>query len=432
MKTLGVFSWLFKLLRQIFIYLIFKPLGFVAVKFWQLVIINIYQGYLLAKRFTTELLFRHNNKLAIVINNKLVLPIIIILLALAVVTNNIAAKETTRDNFGRNSLLFIMVQDEFGGHEIIEDSNPAQLTMSEQPSQQAGQQGVAAEEKMGEVFETEEDNLNVSQAGSALVKQNLIAPEQVRTRTQVETYTVQAGDTASSIAQRFGLSVNSILWANNLSKYSIIRPGDELKILPENGLLHKIEKNDTLVKIADKYQADEISIIEFNESLNPQALAVGETIFIPGGVPPAPKIQTPAPSLAVKNIFIPPPAAKIDTDAKLLWPAKSHRINQYFSWRHTGIDIDGNTGNPAYAAESGKVTSAGWTRGYGYNVVINHGNGITTLQGHMSKLLVKAGDTVERGDTIALIGSTGWSTGAHIHFEVRVNGVKVNPLTYTQ
>lgn len=351
-------------------------------------------------------------------------------MALAVVTNNIAAKETTRDDFGRNSPLFAMVQDEFGGHEIIEDSRPAQLIEPEQATQQTKQQGLTAEENIIEVTPPQEDSLAVSQAGSALVKQNLIAPDQARTRTEVETYIVQPNDTASSIAQKFSLSVNTMLWSNNLSKYSIIRPGDGLKILPENGILHTVAKNDTIQKIADKYQADEISIIEQNENLNPNSLAVGTTIFIPGGVPPAPKIQKPAPSLAIKNIFTPP--ATIDTDTKLLWPAKSHHINQYFSWRHTGVDIDGNTGDPAYAPESGKIISAGWTRGYGYNVIINHGNGIVTLQGHFSKLLVKAGDTVQRGDVIAQIGSTGWSTGAHIHLEVRINGKKVNPLSYVQ
>jgi len=379
----------------------------------------------------TRLITRHNNKLAIFLNNKFIIPLLIILMALTVVTNNISAKETARDDFGRNSPLFTMVQDELGGHKIIEDSRPAQLIEPEQATQQTEQQGLTAEENIITVIPPEEDSLAVSQAGSALVKQNLIAPDQVRTRTEVETYTVLPGDTASSIAQQFDLSVNSILWANKLSKYSIIRPGDELKILPENGILHTVAKNDTLQKIADKYQADELSIIEQNENLNPNSLTLGATIFIPGGVPPAPKIKKPARALAVKNIFTPAPVA-IDTGTKLLWPAKSRRINQYFSWRHTGVDIDGNTGDPIYAAESGKVIRAGWSTGYGYNVMINHGNGIVTLYGHASKLLVKVGDTVKRGDVFALIGSTGWSTGPHVHFEVRVNGKKANPFSYTK
>jgi murein DD-endopeptidase MepM/ murein hydrolase activator NlpD len=155
-------------------------------------------------------------------------------------------------------------------------------------------------------------------------------------------------------------------------------------------------------------------------------------------VPPAPKIVPVAksPVVAIRNILSPSSEPQKATDLEisntLLWPAKSRRINQYYSWRHRGLDIDGDVGDPAYAPESGKVEKSGWGTGYGYHVIINHGNGIKTLQGHFSKLLVKTGDTVERGDQIAEIGSTGWSTGAHIHFEVIVNGVKVNPFTYTK
>ncbi len=277
------------------------------------------------------------------------------------------------------------------------------------------------------------EEIALSQSGSVLVKQHFTAPDQPPTRTQVEEYTVKAGDTISSIASRFGLKVNTILWSNKLSKYSIIRPGDKLTIPPEDGVIHTIKKGDTIKKIADLYQADELSIIEAND-INPLALTVGTTIFIPDGVPPAPKIKTKPrtrSALSLKQIFKPTPANP-NTGTKLLWPAKSHRINQYYTWRHRALDINGRMGDPIYAAESGKVIRAGWNRGYGYNVMINHGNGIITLYAHSSKLLVKKGDTVKRGDVIALIGSTGWSTGPHIHFEVRVNGRKVNPLNYTR
>ncbi len=356
-------------------------------------------------------------------------------MTLAVVTNNIAAKETTREDFGRQSILFTLAQDEFGGHEIIEDKQKPQVN-----TDYATKEMVALSvDNTGINTDSGDNNIAIAQ-GSALVQQNIIAADQARTRIDVENYTVQPGDTASSIASTYGLSVTSILWANNLNNRSIIKPGQTLKIPPQDGVVYTIAKGDTIKKIAEIYQADELSILEANANLDPNALAVGGEIFIPDGVKPAPKIiapTKPATAVAIRNILspntpLPEAATDMELENKFLWPAKSRRINQYYSWRHRGLDIDGDIGDPAYAPESGKVERAGWSNGYGYNVIINHGNGIKTLQGHFSKILVEVGDTVERGDVIALIGSTGWSTGAHIHFEVMVNGVKENPFTYTK
>lgn len=412
-----------------------KPIAWFGIFLWRNVIINIYHAYVFLNRQIIKLLKRYNNILAIFLNKKLITPIIILLMTLAVVTNNIAAKETNREDFGRQSILFTLVKDEFGGHEIIEDKQRPQINTN------IGNQEIMAlsANDMADSQEPGENNLAITQGG-ALVQQNIIAADQIRTRTEVEEYVVQPGDTASSIAANYGLSVTSILWANNLTNYSIIKPGQTLKIPPQDGVIYTIAKNDTIKKIAETYQADELSILDANPDLNPNSLAVGSTIFIPDGVKPAPKpiIQTkPSAAVAIRNILspntpTPDSAANLELENKLLWPAKSRRINQYYSWRHTGLDIDGDTGDPAYAPESGKVERAGWSNGYGYNVVINHGNGIKTLMGHFSKILVEVGDTVERGDVVALIGSTGWSTGPHIHFEVIVNGKKVNPFTYTK
>ncbi len=339
----------------------------------------------------------------------------------------------SRDELGRNSLVFQLIQDEFGKDIIITDSKPALVNpVSYLETADVLENMPVATEQTTPVIPVNEE-IALSQSGSVLVKQHFNSTDHPPTRTQVEEYTVKAGDTISSIASRFGLKVNTLLWSNKLSKYSIIRPGDKLTIPPEDGVIHTIKKGDTIKKIADLYQADELSIIEAND-INPRALTVGTTIFIPDGVPPAPKIRTKPrtrSNLSLKQIFQPAPANP-NTDTKLLWPGKSHRINQYYTWRHRALDINGRIGDPIYAAESGKVIRASWNRGYGYNVMINHGNGIITLYAHSSKLLVKKGDTVKRGDVIALVGSTGWSTGPHIHFEVRVNGRKVNPLNYTR
>lgn len=421
---------MFKIIKNILTKIFYTPCLWCAKFIWQSIILNIYRFYLSIKKLLKNIFSKHNNKLAIFLNNKLIVPLILIFLTLTVLTNNIAAKESTREDFGRNSLLFTMVEDEFSGHEIIKDDKPVQINNTSYRQNIAEIENTKTiEPDLTQNLANEE--LTVTQGGSALVKQSLISPEQARTRTEIEEYTVESGDTASSIAKKFGLSVNTMLWSNNLKTYSIIKPGQTLKILPENGLLHKIIKGDTLKKIANKYQADEINIIESNKNINPTALAVGSILFVPNGVPPAPKIiPRSKSSISIKNIFT-PPSTNPNTGTKLLWPANSHRINQYYSWHHHGLDINGRIGDPAYAPESGKVIRAGWNRsGYGNNVMIDHGNGIVTLQAHFSKLLVKKGDTVKRGDVIALIGSTGHSTGPHIHFEVRINGKRVNPLGY--
>lgn len=434
-KTLKIFSWLINIFIWLYKKLLHKPIYWFGIFLWRHIVVNIYHAYLFLSRQVVKLIQRHNNKLAILLNKKIITPIIILMMILAVVTNNIAAKETTREDFGRQSILFTLTQDEFGGHEIIEDKQKPQISTDTNNKETMG----LAVDDMAVTNNLEENNLTITQ-GTALVQQNIIAADQARTRIEVEDYTVQPGDTASGIAKSYGLSESSILWANNLSRNTIIRPGQILKIPPQDGVVYKIAQGDTIKKIAETYQADELSILEANADLNPNALAVGVEIFIPDGVKPAPKIivpSQPSASVAIRNILSPSTptpgsATDLEIENKLLWPAKSRRINQYYSWRHRGLDIDGDTGDPAYAPESGKVERAGWSNGYGYNVIINHGNGIKTLQGHFSKILVEAGDTVERGDVIALIGSTGWSTGPHIHFEVIVNGVKVNPFTYTK
>ena len=126
----------------------------------------------------------------------------------------------------------------------------------------------------------------------------------------------------------------------------------------------------------------------------------------------------------------------------MMWPAVGHGISSPFGYRihpitgqyklHTGVDINVGYGTPVYAADGGTVILAGWNGGYGNCIVINHGNGLTTLYGHLSSINVSVGQSVGRGQTIGLVGSTGNSTGPHLHWEVAVNGQRVNPLNYAQ
>ena len=254
-------------------------------------------------------------------------------------------------------------------------------------------------------------------------------------RNSVIYYTVKNGETISNIARAFGLNVNTILWANNLSERSLIRPGDKLTILPQNGVVYTVVKGDTVGKIARKYGIGENLLI--SENGLGSSISIGQKIIIPGG-----KLITSAGSatkttktnnytgISVIKDLVKAPSTKATGGGNMLWPTVGHRITQYYSWRHTGLDIANKVGTPLYAAAAGTVEFAGWSNGYGNNVVINHGGGKKTRYAHASKLFVKVGQSVDRGENIAAMGSTGWSTGSHIHFEVMVNGVKYNPLNY--
>ncbi len=252
-------------------------------------------------------------------------------------------------------------------------------------------------------------------------------------RTEIIYYTVQNGDTISTIARRFGLTVNTILWANNLTAFSLIRPGDRLTILPYSGVLYTVKKGDTLAKIALKYDVKLAKILSCNTLGN--SLSAGQKIVIPGAKKIADVVVTRQPAtpsytgISVIKDLIKNPSVKVSGN-KMAWPTVGARITQYFSWRHVGVDIANKIGTPIYAADAGVVEFAGWATGYGNSIVINHGGGKKTRYGHASKLFVKVGDEVEKGENIAAMGSTGWSTGPHLHFEVMINGAKYNPLNY--
>ena len=261
------------------------------------------------------------------------------------------------------------------------------------------------------------------------------APTQQRTK--IIYYTVQNGDTVSSIAHQFGLTVNTILWANNLTTYGLIRPGDTLTILPYSGILYTVKTGDTVSKIATKYGIDVDKVLSCNDLA--AGLKVGQKIVVPGArkiieqTAVAVRSNNNYTGLSVIQDLIKAPTVKV-SGSNMIWPTAGHRITQYFSWRHTGVDIANKIGTPIYAADDGVVEIArgGYNGGYGNTIVINHGGGKKTRYGHASKLFVKVGDEVSRGENIAAMGSTGHSTGPHLHFEVLVNGIRYNPLNYVR
>jgi len=272
------------------------------------------------------------------------------------------------------------------------------------------------------------------QGGNAVVQPNIAKTNKVkRQRTSIVYHVVQNGETVSTIAQEYDISVATILWENDLNSYSLIRPGDKLAILPVSGISYTVQKGDNIGGIANKYSVAENEITDFNGLSDASYLKIGQKIVIPGGTK---RYTTPTATnysglAALKNIVI-PPSAQATSGNKMNWPTVGHRITQYYSWKHYAVDIANKIGTPLYAADAGTVEVAGWGTGYGNQIVINHGGGKKTRYAHASKLFVQKGDTVTKGQTIAAMGSTGNSTGSHLHFEVIINGTKYNPLDYVK
>jgi len=248
-------------------------------------------------------------------------------------------------------------------------------------------------------------------------------------RDKIYSYTVQEGDTVSSIADKFGISSDTIRWQNNLQSKDAIKVGQVLEILPVTGVSHKVKKGDTVYSIAKYYDSVAQAVVDFpyNSFVNDETfeLAVGQVIVVPDGVKPSEVLWQP--TARVKQIT--PNAGTVVASGSFVWPTGG-TITQRYAWYHPGLDI-ANHGAPAIlAADAGTVVVSGWPDGFGYGnrVVIDHGNGTRTLYAHMQKIYVVVGQTVNRGDAIGQMGSTGRSTGTHLHFEVIQNGQHVNPL----
>lgn len=274
-----------------------------------------------------------------------------------------------------------------------------------------------------------------------------------RPRYDVITYTVQTGDTLFDIADRFGLAPETLLWGNQLilaDNPHNLRPGQELAILPVNGTYYRWQAGDGLNTVARFFGVTSDEIINWpGNQLDPTKIGdlahpnieAGTWLIVPGGTREyvtwsAPEIPLDDPGVA--KVLGPGACESVATGSVgkgvFIWPANSHKLSGYDyspSTNHSGIDIDGETGDPVYAADTGVVVYSGWNNwGYGNVVVINHGNSWQTLYAHLNAINVGCGQSVIQGGVIGAIGETGNAAGSHLHFEMMYKGGKVNPWNY--
>ncbi|MBN8219841.1 MAG: M23 family metallopeptidase [Spirochaetes bacterium] len=236
-------------------------------------------------------------------------------------------------------------------------------------------------------------------------------------RVRITQHEVKSGESIWRLSQKYGVSIATIVNANKIKEKTVIQPGDTLRIPDRAGVFHKAKKKENLNEIAKKYKVSPEKIRKAN-GLSSTVLAKGSEIFLPGAKP-LPEIH-----YIRQKVFA--------------WPIKAqYRLTSGFGWRvhpisgnkafHTGIDIGAKMKTPIHAAADGVVAFAGDGGSYGNMILLRHKNGLFTVYGHASKLIAKKGQYVKRGQKIALVGSTGASTGAHLHFEVKSTEKHVNP-----
>jgi len=269
---------------------------------------------------------------------------------------------------------------------------------------------------------------NVSVAGPLIRAAVPFTTIPERPRLDIELYRVQPGDTVFGIAAKFGLKPETIMWSNIDLELNpdLLRVNDELVILPADGVYHQVKQGDTITALAKRYKVQPAAIVGYawNDLENAdQPLQADRYLIIPGGEKPfVPR------RVSAYNGPIPPGARK--GTGTFVWPSGGTITQQYWN-AHRAIDIGSWIGAPVLASDSGYVVYAGWDdSGYGNLIIINHGNGYRTYYAHLNTILMRVGESVGQGQHIGSVGSTGRSTGPHLHFEIRFNDVLRNPLGF--
>lgn len=264
--------------------------------------------------------------------------------------------------------------------------------------------------------------LNVDESGNILDSENSFdISMHFSEPVTYKNYTVRSGDTISGIAKKFGLTnISTLISVNDIGNVRQLAAGQKLKIPSIDGVIYTVKNGDSLNAIVLKYGVSLETLVDVNE-LSSEVLQKGQQLFIPGVGLDKQTLQN-----AMGDMF------KMPISAKFRWSSPyGSRIDPIAGVKsfHTGVDMACPTGTPIYASMSGKVITAGINRVYGNYVIIDHGNGYQTLYAHMSKIIATKGQWVSQGTRIGLVGSTGYSTGPHLHFTVYKNGKLINPMS---
>ena len=427
----------FNLIKLLLFYLS-RPVALMWRKMLRPGLVKGYKLYLFATNRIKKAL-GINKRFGFVFNNKYIIHVSIVILAVFVAsTNLIQAAEVRTEDFQKETILHDIVKpDVFADDDIVETAASIQKADKSYIDTSA-----ALVSNIPEIEEEQGDNraLMTASGGSALVKSNIIGSE-VGYSNSIREHEVEEGESIGSIAEEYNVSVATIQWANSLGSSTTIQPGKILKIPPVSGVIYTIESGDTLLDVVSKRDGDINEVRDLNDIDEGDLIAVGTTIVIPGGQPYTPPAPAAAPasntssgnsgsSSGWTSVFKPEAAPSAPASGmQFQWPSGSHDISQYSRWGHVAIDIRGPMGTPIYASAAGTATNHSGG-GYGNYVVIDHGNGWSTLYAHLSSYGVSSGQYVSQGQYIGGEGSTGWSTGPHLHFEIRQGGTKYNPLGF--
>lgn len=396
--------------------------------FYYILILPIYRLYLVVAKKLGLSKSKKGRVVAAVLINKRIVHFVIIALAIWLAYVNLATASQaifSTDVVGKTMLAKI-VSDELAPPEDLIEEFQGSKNLFNAPARDYWSSNAYWKPPLAYTYQEED----WQPGGNVAITPR---PGQASERTETIEYTVKTGDTISSIAQYFGITANTILWENGLTAKSYIKPGNVLKILPTSGVTYKVARGDNLASIANKHGVSADEIMKMNNLANANQVRIGQSLIIPGGKRIVDRViatQTKQPRTLAGIITNPRASAPPASGSKMNWPIQG-RITQYYSWSHNGLDIANKMGTPIYAAAAGTVVVASWNSGgYGYYVDIDHGGGKKTRYGHMSKFAVSVGDEVEKGDNIGFVGSTGRSTGPHVHFEVLIYGKRYNPLSY--
>jgi len=422
---------LFKLLpisSKIFYNIVFKK-----------ILVPIYAKTRRLNKTQKKLLSPHNNKFFFLFSNRYVTHSVAVLIVLITILQNINIRELRAEEFGRDSLFAKISQGEILTEEIIEEEIiiPENITQGQNINKSESNPlsdlspAIAPKIAVQKLKIQQKNSAALAQGGSAIIKPDLSETfDTPKPRESTIAYTVKPGDNIFNIAEEFRISINTILWANKLSSRSIIRPGDKLKILPVSGIEHTVSRNQTISSIAQKYNVPQKDILDINHLASNDTIQIGQKLIIPDGRPIYKAPSQPRRYVATTQSTA-STTSSTASSSNLFWPTTCRRITQYFKgWRHTGIDIACGYGSNIYAAADGTIEKAGWNSGgYGNRIIVNHGNGLKTLYAHLKPqgILVSAGEYVKKGEIIGLMGTTGRSTGTHLHFEVIISGTRINP-----